>query len=624
MNESPPPVAADVVIPTRPRDVSAWLWFGVMLALAAAIRAWLASTPEGHRSDLDIFTDWVRRLQAGGLAEFYAGNKWCDYPPLMVLVFDAVGRAATAILGAKPISTDLWMVWKAPACIADLLIGVLLMLEGRRLFGSRAGLAAAALYLLNPVSIYDSAFWGQVDSIYTLFLLAGLVMIGRGGWFTVGLVSAIAVLTKFQAIAILPLLIFETYRIGGWRGLGVKLVGAVVAAAAVLSPFYYTGTLEQVLTRSYVNVVGQYHEMSKNAFNLWWLAGDPESADTRIPAAIVAAVAQGETSLAADASPLLWLNWRKISLGLYALIVAVIISIYSRRPGSVRRYCAAGILALAFFLFPTEMHERYAFPAVAFLGVWAVARAVNERLYVLICALLLINLAAALPPLPLGMVTASGLLACFFILLFLGLRCDAVRKDTTEQDPRTGPADPIPAGPRRLIPLFRTATVVAVVGAVGATGYVVANLSLRPVRSMPDSAIFLSDLAPRSARQGWKSLAADASVAGGYLRLGDRIYLKGLGTHAPARLEYAIPAAARRFSAVVGVNRDARLGSVLIAVEVDGKVVATSGPLTAESPPFELDVPVAGKRHLALVATDGGNGRKGDHVDWALARFLTE
>jgi hypothetical protein len=92
-------------------------------------------------------------------------------------------------------------------------------------------------------------------------------------------------------------------------------------------------------------------------------------------------VAGGRAAVEAGDSALLRLTWRRISLVLFALAVAVVLSLYALRPGPVARYGAAGLLALCFYLFPTEMHERYAYPAVAFLALWAAAHRVHERLY---------------------------------------------------------------------------------------------------------------------------------------------------------------------------------------------------------------------------------------------------
>ena len=54
---------------------------------------------------------------------------------------------------------------KLPAILADLGVGALLYAVVRRFAGAGLGFGAAALYLLNPATIYISALWGQVDSI---------------------------------------------------------------------------------------------------------------------------------------------------------------------------------------------------------------------------------------------------------------------------------------------------------------------------------------------------------------------------------------------------------------------------------------------------------------------------
>jgi hypothetical protein len=58
-------------------------------------------------------------------------------------------------------------------------------------------------------------------------------------------------------------------------------------------------------------------------------------------------------------------------------------------------FLALGIAGLAFFLFPTQMHERYLHPAVALLGVDAVLRG-RYALYGLTSAMYLLNLEAVL------------------------------------------------------------------------------------------------------------------------------------------------------------------------------------------------------------------------------------
>jgi hypothetical protein len=68
------------------------------------------------------------------------------------------------------------LAWfKAPAVLADLLTCILLVIIGWKLASTRRGILAGALYAVLPSVFYDSAVWGQVDAIHTLFMLLCLL-----------------------------------------------------------------------------------------------------------------------------------------------------------------------------------------------------------------------------------------------------------------------------------------------------------------------------------------------------------------------------------------------------------------------------------------------------------------
>ncbi len=137
-----------------------------------------------------------------------------------------------------------------------------------------------------------------------------------------------------------------------------------------------------------------------------------------------------------------------------------------------------------------------------------------------------------------------------------------------------------------------------------------------------DGPVFLSALDAMTAEQGWGTLTRDRSVSDRPIQLGDRFYLCGLGTHAPAELTYAIPDGYDTFEAAVGVDRGTQgRGSVVVSVEVDGRCVFESPTLTGNSPPMPVRVSVSGGERLTLRAAATGDGNRFDHVDWALARF---
>ena len=135
---------------------------------------------------------------------------------------------------------------------------------------------------------------------------------------------------------------------------------------------------------------------------------------------------------------------------------------------------------------------------------------------------------------------------------------------------------------------------------------------------------WLSDLEPRDVAQGWGEPARNRSVAGGPLRIGSRFYLRGLGTHAPARLVYDVPEGSRVFEATLGIDRTGDGGgTAVVRIEVDGRASYESTVLTANSTPLHIAVPVHRARALTLSIDATRDGQRSDHVDLALARFTT-
>lgn len=602
-----------------------------LVVVAAALRTWILLQPGvGFTNDLALFARWMHGVATHGLAGFYAAEAFCDYPPLFILLFGGVGKLVAALGGSEPHAYHVGT--KLLASVADLATGVTIGLAGRRLLGVRAATLGAGLYLLNPVAIYDSAVWGQVDAVPALLLVGALFLTERCRWMGAGAVGALALAAKFQSVAVLPLVAFEAIRRGGGPGVARALAGGIVALAVVSAPFLATGTLDDVVRRAYVDVVGQYHQMSFNAFNLWTLTGHPEAPDTAPPRALIELAAGGRTSLPADGSWLLGITWRKVSLVLFGLAVLGVLAAYARRPGPVASFGAAGGLALAFFLFPTEMHERYAFPAIALLAPWAAARMRNERLYLALSVALLLNLVAVLPPDGLAEPIALVNLVLFGTLL-LHL---AVGPSLPRRPDRTTPADAPsvtraapPAsptitspGPSRAIRVFQRMTV----GATGLSALVALGVwvAARLVPAPPEAATsrWLADLSPISVRQGWGELAPDRAVSGAPLVLGDTLYLHGIGTHAPATLIYAVPARSVHFEALAGIDAGAGGGSAEVIVELDGFEVHRTGRLTPNSPPALIRIDLTRGRTLALRIDPTGDGNRNDHVDLVLARFV--
>lgn len=593
------------------------LALAAVLVIGGALRtALLLDVDLVYRSDMEYFVGWTRGLLQHGLAGFHDAESFCDYPPLALLLFLGVGRVAVALFGPAFTDAQLQILLKTPAVLADLAIGVLLYAATRRIVGRGAACGAASLYVLNPAALYDSAYWGQIDSAPALLALAALMLAQRQACIAGGAFAAAAVLLKFQSIVFVPILLLEAQRTRRWRAPAWLGVGAVLGAGVVLAPFAASGALTETLSRAYVEVVGQYPTMSKGALNVWEMARLSDQADDAPPIFLLNALAVGRDEVQVGGHWVELATWRHLSLALFALATAGVLALYSLRPSGASYYGAAGLLGLAFYLFPTEMHERYAIPALAVLPVWAVGGAARERCYWLVSMIVLLGMAAQLSVRPIGPVLAAGCLLAFFAALALLPRRASQQAAPVELS--------APAAMGWEFRALRWGTSLALLAATGAAGFV-ANASLSAATPSDADEVHLGGFVPVEVRQEFRTPLADRAVSGGPIRLTDTVYLRGLGVHAPSRVVYEIPAGWTTFRAMVGLDHGARgRGTAVARIELDGREVFRSERMSGATPPQDVAIPVQGARRMALIVEPTGDGRRFDHVSWALARFTRE
>jgi len=185
----------------------------------------------GHATDLGLFGEWASTLVRVGPGGFYAAARSANYPPGYMWVLWLVGALGNGVA-----------LLKTPAILADVAIGAVLYVAGRRWLGARVGLFAAALYLFVPVTWYDSALWGQVDAVGALVVLVSVVLLAEG-WSELALASAgLAVLVKPQdavvLVVVLPVLLRRhLLRIGSGPAptLGPRLRGLDARVGGTLS-----------------------------------------------------------------------------------------------------------------------------------------------------------------------------------------------------------------------------------------------------------------------------------------------------------------------------------------------------------------------------------------------------
>jgi hypothetical protein len=135
-----------------------------------------------------------------------------------------------------------------------------------------------------------------------------------------------------------------------------------------------------------------------------------------------------------------------------------------------------------------------------------------------------------------------------------------------------------------------------------------------------NSMVYLSDLDWSRATIGWGNVTKDKSVEGNTIRVNNKEYLKGIGTHANSEIVYSLNKQYDLFSCIVGSD-DESYGSVDFEIYGDGvQLYKKSGVFRGCGDKCEISVKNVDS--LRLVVTDGGNDISGDHADWADAKLV--
>jgi len=320
----------------------------------------ILSPVEGYGFDIGVNQGWAKSAVQLGLAKSYSeqvdGNMLPNYPPLSLMVFASTGHLYQFFVSPEydKSRVENRVFIKFPSILADIITVVLLFLIVAKWRGRKAGYIAAAVYALHPAVIYDSAVWGQTDSLYTMFLVACLGALSMQWNAAAGALIALAFLTKTQAIILIPLVAFVLL-MRGWKATGKAALAAIVVTVLVLIPFISDGGLQGIV-KMYMDSVGYYPTASFNAYNLWW--------------ALLSDSATGVTD-----NQLIFnvISYRNAGLVLFSYTYLWVLShawkhrkdLASPEQSIPRFFFAAAVIAYSFFLFNTEMHERYMFPFVA-------------------------------------------------------------------------------------------------------------------------------------------------------------------------------------------------------------------------------------------------------------------
>lgn len=255
------------------------------------------------------------------------------------------------------------LLLKLPSVAANLASAYVLylFLEGRR---TLVRLGAPALYLVLPPVLLIGPVWGQVDSVLAFALLLTVYLLARNRPTAAALAYTVGFLTKPQAIAALPFLLFWALREDLPLRTWYRMAGGSLLTTFVLAFPFFPSLL---LWRPFVDLVAHVRDSADvfrgnssfawNFWNLWaGMAGRCDVSSCR-----------DERTGVTHGYELLGLTTRYWGLLLYLAVAALVILILRRARGPGYLALGTALTVLTFYVFMTRMHERYMFPALLLL-----------------------------------------------------------------------------------------------------------------------------------------------------------------------------------------------------------------------------------------------------------------
>lgn len=333
----------------------------VLLTAGLILRLVASVTLPQCSIDVGLFQSWGRHIVADGIPNFYANAQAysLDYPPLYMyfLWFNTLLAKWFGLLGTAGHT----MLTKLPSIIADIAIGWVLYKMAEKKFSKNWTVFFAALWVMNPISLLDSAAWGQVDSILALLCLLMVWFIIKDKYITASVMLGLAVILKPQGIFMVPIMgfallrrLFKNKDIPKTRTLLTMLRCVLVAAGTVILVALPFGVkmkpnFIEWLFNLYVGTANGYKGATVNSYNFYYVLRQNWTPDS-------------QTFI---------FGMSYFTFGMIMIVVSCLavwaLYQFGKREEKAMPFLLSATLIYLVTMFGPRMHERYFFPCALLL-----------------------------------------------------------------------------------------------------------------------------------------------------------------------------------------------------------------------------------------------------------------
>ena len=420
------------------------LWIG--LAAALLIRLPIAATNLGYATDMSCWYGWGARILDSGPFAFYKEG-FCDYPPLYMWILSIPTLISRWFDTNAAINQ---VLFRMPAMLADIALAYGAYRLARKRMSETNSILVALFVAFNPLLLYCSSVWGQIESLFLVPLLLSMLMVGKKKFWQSGIWFGVAMLLKPQALVFIPVMLLPliypfTQKGENYGKAAINLLVSIGVAAAVV----YVGCLPAAIGTGdylfpyhlYTKSVQTYDYASLNALNFFSLIGMNGKKGSDI---WFAGLSSGTIGMV-------------MGIGGGVGISALYYFLKKKKGGSL--WMAAALLGATFCLFSSNVHERYLLPSIILMVV-AFIRRPDKRLFVVasgFAAIMTLNLLQVLEmtwiPSNDGLLLVESALAMLLYALLVWTAFDGnkfwlMAKEPKEERPYAASASPGANGAR--------------------------------------------------------------------------------------------------------------------------------------------------------------------------------
>lgn len=328
--------------------------------------------------DSEYFAGVMKRLTSEGFFGLYSGGG-ISYPPFFHFLYGGMAWAMKW-MGIAFDSTSRLFIFcvKLPCIVCEFLTAWLLLRMAEKF--ARKGQCAIILFmcLLNPGILLTTGYICQVDLLYVFCMTLSLYLLMNQKLKTAYFVFAAAVLFKFQAVFMTPVIAFAVVdevflKDFSWKrffqhlGAGLSAIGMMLLSYV---PFVYNFSSGEIAKggffSNFSNTTAGYGAASQNACNFWMLLGFNLEW-------------QGKFW-----GPFSCQMWGRLFV--VALVALSIVFYWKRRKDPTIYPMLAALLVYGAFCFEVRMMARYLYPAI-FLVYLGYACRPNQKRFLCAAAL---------------------------------------------------------------------------------------------------------------------------------------------------------------------------------------------------------------------------------------------